>query len=274
MVPVRERLVRAYPTELLTNLTLRELRSKYKRSALGWTWSVLNPAVTLAVYSVVFAVFLRVEPPVGDPSGLDIYAFFLVCGLVPWNFLAQGLSAAVSSLTANEGLIKKVYFPRSVLPTAAVLAWLATHGVELAVLALALIVAGNMVLPWLVPLVAVTALLTLFVLGLGMILAPVNVYFRDVEHFTAIFLNLWFWLTPILYPLSLLDDREILGVAIRPIFELNPMAQFVGAYRDLLYDLTWPGAGRWLFLVGVTATALVLGAVVFRRLEPRLAEEL
>ena len=99
-----------YPKELLVNLTLRELRGKYKRSTLGWAWSVINPAVTIVVYTVVFSFFLRVEPPVGDPSGLNSYAFFLMTGLLPWLFTNSGIIESVGSLTANEELIKKVFF--------------------------------------------------------------------------------------------------------------------------------------------------------------------
>ncbi len=271
---VGERVSQSYPTELLANLTLRELRSKYKRSVFGWTWSIANPLMTIAVYSIVFSTFIEIEPPVGDPSGLHIYSFFLVCGLLPWNFLSQGLAGAVSSLTANEGLIKKVYFPRSVLTTATVLSWLAGHLVEVGVLLVALLVFGNMVLPWIVPLALVTLLLTGFVLGLGLLLAPANVYFRDIEHFTAIFLNLWFWLTPILYPITLLEDRQALGIELSTLAKLNPMFHFIDAYRSLLYDLAWPSPTRWAAMVVAAVAALAIGALTFRRLEPRLAEEL
>ena len=271
---VGERVSRTYPTELLTNLTLRELRSKYKRSVFGWTWSIVNPLMTIAVYSIVFSTFIKIEPPVGDPSGLHIYSFFLVCGLLPWNFVAQGITGAVGSLTANEGLIKKVYFPRSVLTTASVLAWLAGHLVELGVLIVALLLFGNMVLPWILPLAVVTLLLTGFVLGLGLLLAPANVYFRDIEHFTAIFLNLWFWLTPILYPISLLEDQEVLGVELSTLAKLNPMFHFIDAYRSLHYDMAWPSPSRWAAMAFAATAALVVGSIAFRRLEPRLAEEL
>jgi len=108
------------------NLTLRELRGKFKRSTLGWLWSIINPAANIAVYSIVFGVFFNVETPVGDPSGLEVYALFLMCGLIPWTFLSNSLGGAVGSIVGNEGLVKKVYFPRWVLPASSVLSWLAT----------------------------------------------------------------------------------------------------------------------------------------------------
>jgi ABC-type polysaccharide/polyol phosphate export permease len=266
---------RALPTELLWNLTLRELRGRFKRSTLGWLWSIINPLASIAIYTLVFGVFLKVDPPVGDPSGLDVYGFFLVCGLLPWTFLTNGLNGAASSIVGNEGLVKKVYFPRSVLPAASTLAWLANFGVELAVLGVVLLVAGNMVLTWIPVVVALMVIETGFVLGLGLLLSAANAYFRDVQHFLAIALNIWFYATPILYPPETIpEDTELFGMAARDLLGFNPMAVFVDSYRSVLYDLAWPTAGQWVAMIAVAAVSLVLGAAAFRRLEPRLAEEL
>jgi lipopolysaccharide transport system permease protein len=268
---------RRLPTELLWNLTLRELRGKFKRSALGWLWSVINPLASIAIYTVVFGVFFEVDTPVGDPSGLQVYGFFLVCGLLPWTFLANGLNGATGSIVGNEGLVKKVYFPRAVLPAASVLAWLASYGVELAVLGVVLLVVGNFILPW-VPVVVVLMLLqAAFVLGIGLMLSAANAYFRDVQHFLSIALNVWFYTTPIIYPPDLPpEESTLLGVTIpvRSLLQLNPMAIFVDAYRDVLYDLRWPALTQWLAMTLIALVALVAGTLVFRRLEPRLAEEM
>ncbi len=268
-----------FPRELLLNLTLRELRGKFKRSAIGWGWSVINPVVTITVYSIVFSMFLKIEPPVGDPSGLHTYALFLMCGLLPWLFTFNGLMGSVTTLIANEGLIKKVYFKRWVLPTSSVLAWLVSFLIEMGVVAVVLLIAGNMVLPWLAVVLALVALQTLFVLGLGLLFAPINAYFRDVEHFTGIFLNIWFWATPIIYPMTVLyrkdgSPQEIFGLSVPNLMNLNPMYHFVTAYRDLLYNLRLPDASTWLYIVVATACSLLLGSWVFGRLEARLAEEL
>ena len=265
------------PTELLWNLTLRELRSKFKRSALGWLWSVINPLASIAIYSVVFGVFFKVNTPVGDPSGLHVYGFFLVCGLLPWTFLANGLNGAAASIVGNEGLVKKVYFPRWVLPAASTVAWLASFGVELIVLGVVLLAVGNMVLAWVPVVIALMALQTAFVLGFGLMLSAANAYFRDVQHFLAIALNIWFYATPIIYPPEQIpEESTLLGVEIptRSLMQMNPMAIFVDAYRNVLYDLRWPAATQWLAMSAVAAGALALGGLVFRRLEPRLAEEM
>jgi ABC-type polysaccharide/polyol phosphate export permease len=269
---------RALPTDLLWNLTLRELRSRFKRSTLGWLWSVITPLASIAIYSLVFGVFLDVPTPVGDPSGLHVYGFFLVCGLLPWTYLTNGLNGAASSIVVNEGLVKKVYFPRSVLPTASTLAWLAGFGVEMAVLGIVLLAAGNMVLPWIPVVLLLMVVQTGFVLGLGLFLSAANAYFRDVQHFLAIVLNIWFYATPILYPSDQIPEEfDVLGVTIPLrdlLLTLNPMAVFVDAYRAVLYDLTWPTLNQWAAMFAISALTLVLGAAAFRRLEPRLAEEL
>jgi ABC-type polysaccharide/polyol phosphate export permease len=268
------------PKELLVNLTLRELRGKYKRSALGWAWSVINPSITIIVYTIVFSLLLGSDPPVGAPSGLDSFAFWLMCGLLPWLFLSNGVTGSVGSITGNEGLIKKVYFPRSVLPTASVLAWLASFAIELGVLTVLLLaIPHNMVLPWLPIVIVVVAIQFFLVLGLGMLFAPINAYFRDVQHFVAILLQVWFWATPIIYPETVLynapgDPKELLGIPLPTLMNLNPMTHFVTAYRNLMYDLRFPAATTWAAMIVSAGLAMAVGVVVFRRLEPNLAEEL
>lgn len=268
---------RAIPRELLWNLTLRELRGKFKRSVLGWLWSVLNPLAMIGIYALVFGVFFEVAVPAGDPSDLHSYPLFLVCGLLPWTFLTNALNGMVSSIVANEGLVKKVYFPRWVLPASAALSWLSSFGVELLVLAAVLVLAGNLVIPWAPVVVALMLLQLGFALGLGLILSAANAYFRDVQHFLSIVLNIWFYATPILYPIDLPPERyDILGISVpvRRLLELNPMTSFIDTYRDVLYHLRFPTAGQWLVLSGITVVSLVVGWTVFARLEPRLAEEL
>ena len=263
--------------ELMVNLTLRELRGKYKRSVLGWTWSLLNPLATMLIFTIVFKFFLKVEQDPGDPSGLDVFAFFLIVGLLPWNFLANGVNGSMDVLVGNANLIKKVYFPREVLVGANLASWLVSLLIEMAVLAIALIIAGNFVVPWLVPTLAVVAIQTVFVLGLGLGLSVLNVYFRDVQHLVGIVLQLWFYSTPIVYPPGLVPgNAHVFGwrVPLGTIYDLNPMVHFVKAYRNCLYDLRLPSLGTWAYMVGAAAVALGAGLWAFGRLEPKLAEEL
>jgi lipopolysaccharide transport system permease protein len=268
-------LVRFLQVDLLINLTMRDLRSKYKRSALGWTWSVLNPLVAVVVYSAVFSVFLRIQPSTGDPSGLRSYAVFLLVTLLPWQFHVTSLTEATRSITANGPLITKIWFPRWVLPTSAVLARFLTLLVEMAVLLLLIAaIEGHMAFAWIPVVLILMALQLLFTVGLALMVSAANVYFRDIQHFLGVALAPWMFLTPILYPLNMVPaDREFLGIGYRTLYQLNPMVSWAKAYRNVLYDLRLPSAERWLALVTVTGVVLVVGFWIFHRLEPRMAEE-
>lgn len=265
----------SYHGELLWNLTLRELRGKYKRSILGWGWSLVNPVVFMGIYSLVFGVLLKTDPPTGDPSGIKSYAFFLIAGLLPWTYHSNCINGSVMSLSNNVNLIRKVYFPRWILPSAAVGSWLITFAIELTVLTVAFLFAGNLIIQFL-PLVAVVVVLqTAFSLGIGLAAASLNAFYRDVEYLTNIVLQLWFWVTPIIWPPSLLtEEHTIAGIELATIVRWNPMYHFVEAYRLLMYDGRLPGWHTWVILLLCSVLSLALGSLVFRWVEPRLAEEL
>lgn len=260
--------------DLLVNLTLRELRGKYKRSLLGWTWSMLNPLASMLTYTLVFSLILQVELPPGDPSGLDVFPLFLLCGLLPWSFIGNSMTAGMESLIGNANLVKKVYFPREVLVASTVASFLVTFLIELGVLVVALLIAGNLVLPWLLLAVPLVAVQCAFALGLALLLSVTNVYFRDMRHIVGIVLQVWFYLTPIVYPISYVTEHTEDRGWMLDLYKLNPMTAFVEAYRDLLYDLRFPAVGDVCVIVAWSAAALVGGIALFRKLEPRLAEEL
>lgn len=263
--------------ELFRNLTLRELRGKYKRSALGWAWSLLNPLATMAIFALIFVYVLGVEPDVGDPSGLKNFPLFLLCGLLPWNYLSTAMTGGMGAPVQNAALIKKVYFPREILTASVVASWVVQFAIELLVLTAVLLFAGNMAIPWLLGVVVIVAIQTVFVYGLALGLGAINVYFRDVQHFLGIVLQFWFYATPIVYPKSLVPKTgTIFGteVAVRSLYEMNPMVRFIDCYRALLYDLRLPDAGDVLYLLGVSLFVLVVGRAIFLRVEPRFAEEL
>ena len=262
--------------ELLNNLVLRELRGRYKRSVLGWAWSLINPLATVVIYWLVFSTFLKVEPPRGDPSGLKSFVLFLVCGLLPFRFFSESIASAVDSLLSNGNLVKKVYFPRELVVVSAVASLLVTFLIELGVLMVLLLIFGNMVLPWIPLLLVIVVLEAVLLLGITLILAPLNVYLRDVKHFVAIALQLLFYSAPIVYPLRLVPKRpEVLGVEIpfRDIYELNPIVVMIECFRDVLYDLEFPPIGDLLYLGAWAFGLLLIGRWVFGRLDRRLAEE-
>jgi ABC-type polysaccharide/polyol phosphate export permease len=262
--------------ELLSNLVLRELRSRYKRSALGWTWSLLNPLSSVLIYWVVFGVFLKVKAPIGDPSGQGNFVLFLLCALIPWNFFSNGVTQSIESLVVNAGLIRKVYFPRELLVASTIGGLLVTFMIELGVVVVILLVAGNMILPWLPIVVLLVILQTLLVLGIGLLLSGANVYFRDVRHFVNLLMPMLFYSTPVVYPISYVPvNWQVAGrsIPLRSIYEMNPLVQLVGAYRALLYDLTFPSIGSLAYIAVWSIGLVLIGQFVFNRLDHRLAEE-
>lgn len=278
--PATRRFFPDYSLGLLWNLALRELRSKYKRSLLGWGWSLLNPLAQLGIYSVVFGLLFQTVPPVGDPSGIGFYGFYLVAGLLPWAFFTNNIMGSIQSLTSNGNLIRKVYFPRSILPFATSLSWMVSFAIELLALTVVLLVFQTMNL-LLLPVVVVAALvLMVFGLGLGLAVSAFNVYFRDVEYLTGILLQIWFFLTPIVYtPAQMVNPDTgqpyvVLGVSVLTLQKANPMYHFVGLFRTLFYDQRLPGLSEWGWVLGFAAGALLVGSLVFRKVEPRMAEEL
>jgi ABC-type polysaccharide/polyol phosphate export permease len=262
--------------DLTVNLTLRELRGRYKRSVLGWTWSLLNPLATVLIYSLVFSFFLKIVPPRGHPSGLQSFALFLLCALVPWNFFQNGLNMGLGSLIGNGNLIKKVYFPRELLVASSIISLVVTMLIELGVLGAILMIFGNMVLPWIPVVLVLVAIESVFVFGIALMLAVCNVYFRDVQHLVAILLQVLFYTCPIVYPLRYVPvHATVLGVEIPllRIYSLNPLVRFIGVFRDVLYDLRFPPLWDLAYLVIWSAAMFALGMWVFGRLDRRLAEE-
>jgi ABC-type polysaccharide/polyol phosphate export permease len=259
--------------DLLANLTLREIRGKYKRTALGQLWSLLNPIAQMATYSVVFSMLLRTTPPdKGHPSGLDIFALWLTTGLLPWLFFANTVTTGMTVLVSNANLINKVYFPRETLVIANVLAWLFTHSFEMTVLVVAVVIFGGNPLPFLPVTILFMLVLAVFALGVSLLLSIANVYFRDTQHFVAIIIQIWFYLTPILYPITVVAKSSHPGVV--PYYRLNPIERFTEIFRNTIYDGRLPSLVNSLYVTGVSFTVLVIGYWLFKRYEGRLAEEL
>jgi ABC-2 type transport system permease protein len=263
--------------ELLVNLTQREVRGKYKRSVLGQAWSLVNPLAQVLVFTIVFSLFLRIPPDVGRPSGLESFALQLLAALLPWAFFANAVSQGMGSLLGNANLVKKVYFPREILVASTVLSLVVTFATELAVLlAAVLVVGGPGVLPHLVVVPYLVLCLTAFGLGLGLMLSVANVYFRDTSQLVGILLQVWFYLTPVIYSVDYVAQAgvDVAGVPAETLLRLNPMTHYVSAFRAVFYDFRFPTATQLLVVTVVAAVSLALGYLVFQRFEGRLAEEL
>ncbi len=263
--------------ELLSNLTLRELRSKYKRSFLGWAWSLLNPLANTLVYTVVFGVLFGAKPPNGGPSHLKVYALYLLCALLPWNFFQASVMSSVGGLIGNGNLIKKTYFPRELLPASAVGAALVSHLIEMGLLLVVLLCFGDYwSLEWILMTLVLILLVSVFGLGAGLLFSVLNVYFRDIEHFLGIFFLLWIYATPIVYPPTVLAGHHLPGthIAALTVLQVNPMTEMASMFRQTMFYGGPPDPWALLYFALWAFGLLCLGLVVFGRLEGRLAEEL
>jgi len=255
--------------DLLFNLVLRELRSTYKGSALGVFWSLLNPLVTMAIFAVVFGLFLKVRLPLGAGSVRSFPAFLLV-GLIPWSFLSMALNTGALSLVNNANLIRKVYFFRPVLPVSTVLAHGVNFAIELLLLLGFLAVLGVDFWPslWLLPVPLVSLLL--LALGVAFLTAISNVYYRDTQHLASLFAMAWFYATPVVYPVELVREA---GEPWTTLCRLNPAAAVMGAFRTILYEGQRPDAATLVWCLASSTAVFLVGFTVFRGAEKHLAEE-
>lgn len=265
--------------ELLQNLTNREVRGKYRRTALGQLWSLANPIAAILIYTFIFSFIFRLPAQVGDPSGLNNYALWLVCGLLPWLFFNRVLTLGVDSLVLNSGLIQKVYFPRIVLPLSLANATFFTWILEMGVLVIALSLLGSFVLPWLPLLAVFMVIFGLFSVGLAMVLSIVNVYFRDLSYLLTIVLQFWFYLTPILYPVEMVQTQsDRLGglggtsITLLNLYQVNPVEGFITIFRNLLYDNRMPELVTVGVALGWTAVAFAAGVWMYAKKERQMAE--
>jgi ABC-2 type transport system permease protein len=260
--------------ELLVNLVRKELRVKYKNSVLGFFWSMLNPALYLVIFWIVFTKFL--------PGSIPNFPIYLLAGLLPWNLWSGSLGGSVTSLIGNANLVTKVYFPREILALATIGANLVNFCFQFVVLVGALIVFRFHVGPEALALVPFALVVELVLLiGVCLIVAVLNVYFRDVQHLLELILLAWFWMTPIVYAVNLIQNKQ---PWLFRVYLLNPMTAIVLAFQRGIYGLedgvSVGGAPlSWYFMrlgaVGIGAVILlVVGWSIFRRLESRLAEEL
>jgi lipopolysaccharide transport system permease protein len=246
--------------ELLWFLAVRDIKLRYKQTALGVAWAVLQPLLTMAIFTMFFGILARV-PSDGVP-----YPLFVLAALLPWQLFAYALTQSSNSLVAEQRLITKVYFPRLLVPLASVLAGLADFAVAL-VLVLGMIAYYEVPLSWnllAVPLLVLFALAT--ALAVGLWLAALNVQYRDVKYTIPFLTQVWMFATPVAYPSSLVPE------AYRPLYGLNPLAGVVEGFRWALLDLGTPPTALMAVSALTVAALLVGGMFYFRRLERSFAD--
>ena len=222
--------------ELLKTNVQKEIRGKYKGSFLGVLWSFLNPLLMVLVYALVFPYIMRMNVP--------NYLIYLITGVIPWNFFTTCITTGCNCVWINGGIIKKVYFPREILPISVVVAGLINFLISCVIILIFTIFGGigiSIQLLWL-PLIAIIQ--SALSLGLLFVLSAINVYVRDIEYLVAFLLNLLFYATPILYTASMFPSK------VRWILYLNPMSTIVDAYRSIFYYKVMPNLTS-LVLVGI-----------------------
>ena len=244
----------------------REFQSRYQNSLLGAAWTVINPLAMIVVYTVIFSQVMRARLP-GVDSTLA-YSIYLCAGVLTWGLFAEIASRAQTVFLENATLLKKLNVPRLTLPVTVVTNALLNFTIVFSLFTLFLAITGNFPGWVFLGLLPVLAILVAFAIGLGVTLGILNVFFRDVGQFFGIFLQFWFWLTPIVYPLSILPEP------VARYMDFNPMAALIGACQDILVHGRWPD---WWRLLPVLLLSLVLcgfGLRLFRRHSGELVDEL
>jgi lipopolysaccharide transport system permease protein len=246
--------------DLLITWTRRTVQARYKQSVLGVLWAIAQPAAQVAIFTVIFVYVIPVD------TGDIPYPVFSYVAMTPWVLFNNGLTDMVTSLVVNMNLVTKIYFPREILPVASLLARLLDFVIAMGLL-LILLLAYNQpfhMLGWLfVPVIVVVQFL--FTLGLGFFGAALNVFFRDVQHVVLLILRLWFYATPIVYPVSRVPEQ------FRTYYFLNPMAGLLESYRSVILFGKLPG-GYFVTAVAVSIVVFVTGFFFFKRTEFQFAD--
>ncbi|HNT75314.1 MAG TPA: ABC transporter permease [Anaerolineae bacterium] len=256
--------------ELVYNLVLRDLKVRYKNSVLGVVWSWLNPLLMMLVFTLVFDVLGLARQDISN------YHIFFLSALLPWNFFSGSVMGGIPCIVSNGHLIKKVYFPREVLPISVVLSNMVNFVVALPVFFLLALIFGQRITPWVLLLPIPILIQVIFACGIVLFLSTLEVFYRDTHMLMDPLIQAWFFITPIIYSYKDLPDKvTLLNITFNPqtwIFRLNPMASIINTYQDILYrgELT-----RWDFLSRTGATALVVllfGYWFFRRFSGKFGE--
>jgi len=246
--------------ELLYFLVLRELKVRYKQAALGAAWAVVQPVFAATIFTIIFGVFAHL-PSDGLP-----YVLFAFAGVLPWTYFGEALRRASTGLVEDSELIRKIYFPRLVLPTAAVIAPLVDFLISLAVLVVLMIWYHISATPSLLLLPAFIVMNVGLALAFGLWLGPLNVRYRDVKQILPFLIQVWMYASPVVYPLSMVPERW------RPLYSLNPMVGIIEGFRWTLLGTAAPDATAMALTAASTIVLLVGGLLYFKRAERSFAD--
>ncbi len=246
--------------ELLKTSIKKDIRGRYKNSILGVFWSFLNPLLQLAVYAIVFPLIMK--------SDIPNYTVFVCCGLIPWTFFSTAISRTSFVMVENGNIIKKVYFPREILPISIVTSELVNFFIS-TIIILAFVLAYGMGFTWYIvfyPLILIVQYVLL--IGISLLVSSLTVYFRDLQHFIGILLQLLFYATPIVY------GMDIIPVSFQWILKLNPMSYIIDGYRSIFYYQRMPDLVGLGIVFAISIVLCIVGYFIFNKLQKRFAEEL
>lgn len=257
--------------DLVWNLVARDLKVRYKNSVLGIVWSMLNPLGMMLVFTVVFTILI-------PNNSIERFPIFVMCGLLPWNWFSGSVVGSIYSVVNSASLVKKVFFPREVLPISVVLSNLVHFLLALVVLLGMMLVSGTPLTRWILLLPLLIAIQFVFTMGLGFFLSAVNVHFRDTAPIMDVLMLAWFFLTPVVYSTDLIPQvKVILGYEIpvqRLAYIVNPMASLIASYRVILYNGAPPDLGFLLRTVVTAIACFVIGYLYFVRSSKNFGEVL
>ena len=246
--------------ELLKTNVKKEIRGKYKNSFLGVLWSFLNPLLQIAVYAIVFTLILR--------NTQENYVIFLCCGLIPWTFFSTAISRSAFTMIENGNILKKVYFPREILPISVVTSEAVNFLISTIIIFAFVIFSGLGITKYVLLYPIVFLAQYLLLIAISFIVSSICVYIRDLQHFIGIFLQLLFYATPIVY------STETIPTEFAWILNLNPMTYIINGYRDIFYNQTMPNVNALLILICIVLITIIIGYLIFNKLQKGFAEEL
>lgn len=251
--------------ELLWQITTREVKARYKQSVLGYFWVILNPLAQMLVMSFAFSIIMRI--PTNSASNIP-YSIFLFVALLPWTLFSGSLSSAAASLVSSGSLITKIYFPRTILVIATTIAKIIDFFFALSVLVVYMIIYQipiNINIIWIIPIFFIQQI---FTLGLSLFFAAANLLYRDIQYLLSMILLLWMYVTPVIYPADLVPEKY------RFIFQLNPMAVIINAYRQVILAGGAPKYSSILIALLVSFFTLLIGFNYFKSREKIFADNI
>ena len=246
--------------ELLKTNVKKEIRGKYKNSFLGVLWSFLNPLLQIAVYAIVFPLILR--------NTQENYVIFLCCGLIPWTFFSTAISRSAFTMVENGNIIKKVYFPREILPISVVTSETVNFLISTIIIIAFVVFGGLGISKYIIFYPIVLLAQYLLLIAISFIVSSISVYIRDLQHLIGVVLQLLFYAAPIVYAPESIPEN------FKWILDINPMTYIINGYRDIFYNQTMIDLQPLLILISCSIVACIIGYLIFNKLQKGFAEQL